>query len=62
MNELPFKLEKQYSLVTKNIIEKLWSDGYVNIGKMFTNNEIKTIKKIFDPLLQNPKSYNDIKK
>ena len=29
---------------------------------MFTNNEIKTIKKIFDPLLQNPKSYDDIKK
>ena len=62
MNNLPFKLEKRLNFETKNSLEQLWLNGYVNIGRLFSEVEINTIKKIFEPLLQNPKSYDDIKK
>lgn len=47
MNVLPFKLEKRYNLETKYILDYLWLNGHINIVRLFSDFEIKTIKKKF---------------
>lgn len=55
MKNLPNNLHK--SIQDKNsyeIICKLWNDGFVNVGNLISRNDLKTIKKKINNLLQNP--------